>query len=169
MPFDNLNNVHFLPAEKTAAWDAITALETALAAKFRNLSAEERKRYGSINEQNKLIVNKVLDYRNNQPALSSADVDWVEFQNDFDSRAFIQATISRLQNIIDGLNNNKILHDYDNYQAALTDYSYSQYKASTKAAGFETKVADIAQFFNRTGTTNTTPPADTPSTEEPAP
>ena len=169
MPFDNLNNVHFLPAEKTAALDAITALETALAAKFRNLSAEERKRYGSINEQNKLIVNKVLDYRNNQPALSSADVDWAEFQNDFDSRTFIQATISRLQNIIDGLNNNKILHDYDNYQAALTDYSYSQYKASTKAAGFETKVADLAQFFNRTGTANTTPPADTPSAEEPTP
>ena len=169
MPFDNLNNVHFSPVEKTAALDAITALETALAAKFRNLSAEERKRYGSINEQNKLIVNKVLDYRNNQPALSSADVDWAEFQNDFDSRTFIQATISRLQNIIDGLNNNKILHDYDNYQAALTDYSYSQYKASTKAAGFETKVAEIAQFFNRTGTTNTTPPADTPSTEEPTP
>ena len=77
--------------------------------------------------------------------------------------------LSRLQNIIDGLNNNKILHDYDNYQAALTDYSYSQYKASTKAAGFETKVVDLAQFFNRTGTANTTPPADTPSAEEPTP
>ena len=166
MPFDNLNNQHYTVAEKTAATDAMTALETALAEKFRNLSPDERKRYGSINEQNKLIVNKALDYRNNQPALSSADVDWAEFQNDFDSRAFIQATIGRLQNIIDGLNNNKILHDFDNYQAALTDYGYSQYKAGTKAAGFETKVADMAQFFNRTGTT-TTPSTETPSTETP--
>ena len=169
MPFENLNPVHYTAAEKTETATNLAALETLLSAKFRNLSPDERQKYGSINEQNKLIVNKVLDYRNNQPALSSADVDWVEFQNDFDSRAFIQATISRLQNIIDGLNNNKILHDYDNYQAALTDYSYSQYKASTKAAGFETKVAEIAQFFNRTGTSNTTPPADTPSTEEPTP
>jgi len=153
MPFENLNNVHYTAAEKTAAATALTDLETALTAKFRNLSPDERKKYGSINEQNKLIVNKILDYRNNQPGLSSSDVDWVEFQNDFDSRAFIQATISRLQSIIDGLDNNKILHDYDNYQAALTDYGYSQYKAGTKTAGYETKVNELSQFFNRTGAT----------------
>lgn len=155
MPFDNLNNRHYTTEERTATAEALTALENLLAEKFRNLSPEERKKYGSINEQNKLIVNKAMDYRINQPNLSSADVDWKEFQADFDSRAFIQATIARLQSLIDGLNNNKILHDYDNYQAALTDYGYSQYKASTKVAGFETKVNEMAQFFNRTGSTPT--------------
>ena len=155
MPFENLSTVHYTTVQKTAALEAITALEAALAANFKNLTAEERKKYGSINEQNKLIVNKALAYRTNQPNLSSADVDWEEFQNDFDSRTFIEATITRLQAVLEGLNNNKILHDYDNYQAALTDYGYSQYKAGTKAAGFETKVAEMAQFFNRTGTTTT--------------
>jgi len=162
MPFDNLINNHFTAAEKTAATTALAALETALTSKFRNLSPEERKKYGSINEQNKLIVNKVHDYRTNQPALSSADVDWVEFQNDYDSREFIQATIARLQSLIDGLDNNKILHDFDNYQASLTDYGYSQYKAGTKTAGFETKVSELSQFFSRTGTA--TPVTDTPPT-----
>ena len=155
MPFENLNNTHYTTAQKTATLEAITALEVALASNFKNLTAEERKKYGSINEQNKLIVNKALAYRTNQPNLSSADVDWEEFQNDFDSRTFIEATITRLQAVLEGLNNNKILHDYDNYQAALTDYGYSQYKAGTKAAGFETKVAEMAQFFNRTGTSLT--------------
>ena len=155
MPFENLSTVHYTTVQKTAALEAITALEAALAANFKNLTAEERKKYGSINEQNKLIVNKALAYRTNQPNLSSADVDWEEFQNDFDSRTFIEATITRLQAVLEGLNNNKILHDYDNYQAALTDYGYSQYKAGTKAAGFETKVAEMAQFFNRTGTSLT--------------
>ncbi|MBF4473791.1 hypothetical protein IRZ80_20605, partial [Flavobacterium sp. HJJ] len=62
----------------------------------------------------------------------------------------------------DGLSNNKILHDFDNYQAALTDYDYSKYKASTKAPGFENKINEIAQFFNRTGTTaSATKTADT--------
>ena len=154
MPLDNLRNVHYIAAEKTAVNTALTALETALAPKFNNLTAEDRRKYGSVNEQNKLIVNKVLEFRNNQPALSNSDVDWVEFQSDFDSRAFLQATMLRLQSLIDGLNNNKVLHDFDNYQAALADYGYSQYKAGSKAAGFETKVAEIAQFFNRTGTTN---------------
>ncbi|TDP58592.1 hypothetical protein [Flavobacterium dankookense] len=162
MPFENLNNNHYSTEEKASVFETISALEETLSAKFKNLSAEERKKYGSINEQNKLIVNKAHDYRTSQPSLSSNDVDWDEFQNDYDSRMFINAAISRLQNLIDGLNNNKILHDYDNYQAALTDYGYSQYKAGTKAAGFETKINEMAQFFNRTGTTPTTtdvPPA----------
>ena len=147
MPFENLNNAHYAAAEKTAVGTSLTALETALKAKIKNLSAEERQKYGSVNEQNKLIINKVKDYRASQPGLSSPDVDWVEFQSDFDSRDFLQATIGRLQTLIDGLTNNKILHDYDNYQAALTDYDFSKYKASTKAAGYEGKVNAIAQFF----------------------
>jgi hypothetical protein len=147
MPFENLNNNHYVAAEKTAVGTSLTALETALNAKIKNLSAEERQKYGSVNEQNKLIVNKVKDYRASQPGLSSPDVDWVEFQNDFDSRDFLQSTIARLQTLIDGLTNNKILHDYDNYQAALTDYDFSKYKANTKAAGYEGKVTAISQFF----------------------
>jgi len=166
MPFDNLINIHYAEAEKTAVTTALTSLETVLIAKLRNLSPDERKKYGSINEQNKLIVNKARDYRNSQPNLSSPDVDWVEFQNDFDSRDFIQAIMTRLQTMLDGLYNNKILHDYDNYQASLTDYGYSQYKAGTKTAGFENKVNDLSQFFNRTGTTTTattsTPAPPTP-------
>lgn len=147
MPFENLNNNHYVAAEKTTVATSLTALETALTAKIKNLSAEERQKYGSVNEQNKLIVNKVKDYRASQPGLSSPDVDWLEFQSDFDSRDFLQSTIARLQSLIDGLNNNKILHDFDNYQAALTDYEFSKYKASTKAAGYEGKVTAIAQFF----------------------
>jgi hypothetical protein len=156
MPFENLNSAHYTAAEKTAVATALTALENALTAKFKNLSPEERKKFGSINEQNKLIVNKALDYRTNQPGLSSPDVDWVEFQSDYDSRTFIQATMVRLQSLLDGLDNNKILHDFDNYQAALTDYGFSQYKAGTKTPGYETKVNEMAQFFNRTGTSNAT-------------
>lgn len=160
MPFDNLNNEHYKETEKTEVETALAQLEAALTPRFKNLSAEERKRYGSINEQNKLIVNKVNDYRNSAPMLSSADVDWEEFKKDFESRSFIQATIGRLRDLMDGLNNNKILHDFDNYQAALTDYGYSQYKAGTKAAGYETKVAEMAQFFNRASATDATPPKD---------
>lgn len=168
MPFENLNSNHFTAAEKTATLAAIETIESTLSPKYKNLSPEERKKYGSINEQNKLIVNKVLDYYNNAPALSSPDVDWVEFQADYDSRDFIQKSILRLQNILDSLDNNKILHDFDNYQASLTDYGYSQYKAGTKVAGFENKVSQIGQFFSRTGTTTTPVTATNTTPEEPA-
>jgi len=165
MPFENLNNNHFLPVEKKAVTTNLDALEATLMPKIKNLSPEERQKYGSINETNKLIVNKAKDYKTSQPTLSSPDVDWAEFQSDFDSREFLQSTILRLQNIIDGLSNNKILHDFDNYQAALTDYDYSKYKASTKVAGYEHKVTEMGQFFSRTAATMATAKTvDTPET-----
>ena len=147
MPFTNFDSRHFSATEKTAVNTAVTSLETALVNKLANLTPAERQQYGSVNEQNKLVINKVKDFRESQPNLSSPDVDWTEFVNDFDTRAFLQTTIQRLQSLIDGLGNAKILHDWDNYQASLTDYDFAKYKASTQAVGFETKVTELSQFF----------------------
>lgn len=155
MPFTNFDNRHFSAAEKTAINTALATLETALTNKTANLSPEERQQFGSVNEQNKLIINKVKDFRDNQPALSSPDIDWVEFNNDFDTRAYIQAIIQRLQSMEQGLSNAKILHDWDNYQASLTDYDYTTYKKNTSAAGYETKHNELKQFFSRTNTATT--------------
>ena len=148
MSFNNLDNRHFSATEKTAINTVLANLELALADKLANLSAAERQQYGSVNEQNKLIINKVKSFHDAQPTLSSPDIDWAEFNNDFDTREYLQAAIQRLQSLIDGLGNAKILHDYDNYQDSLTDYDFSKYKASTNAVGFQTKVAELSQFFS---------------------
>ena len=164
MPFTNLENRHFTAAEKTTINGLFTQLETAFANKTSNLTPEERKKYGSINEQNKLIVNKVKDFRDNQPALSSVDVDWNEFAADFDDRAFKQAILIRMATLTEGINNSKILQDYDNYQAALTDYEYAKYKANANAQGYGQKVSEIAQFFTggaSSSSSTETPPATT--------
>lgn len=155
MPFTNFDARHFSATEKTAINTAVTSLETALIAKLANLTPEERQQYGSVNEQNKLIINKVKDYRDSQPALSSPDVDWVEFANDHDTRSYLQNLIQRVQSLLDGLSNAKILHDWDNYQASLSDYEFAKYKNGTNAVGYETKVNELKQFFNRSGETNT--------------
>jgi hypothetical protein len=152
MGLTNLNSTHLSSAKITAAQDAITALETALAEINFNLSAEDRKRYGSINEQNKLFVNKVYDYNSSQPNLSSPEVDWDEFNRDHTSRNNMEMMISRLESIITRLKNSKTLHDYDNYQSALVDYSYTTYKAGTSAPGFEDKYKDLKQFFVKNST-----------------
>lgn len=153
MPFLNFNNRHFTEAEKIDLLSALNALQLATAAKLANLIADERQQYGSINEQNKLLVNKVRDYRASQPNLSSPDVDWEEFAKDYDTRNILQNTIDTLTELIRGLENAKILHDWDNYQAALSDYSYTQYKNSSGATGYHTKEEEIKQFFNRSGST----------------
>lgn len=148
MSFNNLDNRHFSATEKTAIDTVLTNLELAFANKLANLSAAERQQFGSVNEQNKLIINKVKSFHDAQPTLSSPDVDWAEFNSDFDTREYLQTAIQRLKSLIDGLGNAKILHDYDNYQASLTDYDFAKYKASTNAVGFQTKVAELSQFFS---------------------
>ena len=159
MPFTNFDSRHFSDTEKSAVTNALASLELAFSTKLANLTASERQQYGSVNEQNKLIINKVKGYHETQPALSSPDVDWAEFNSDFDTREFLQNSIQRLQSLLDGLSNAKILHDFDNYQASLTDYDYAKYKASSSAVGFQTKVSEIAQFFtggSRPASTDTT-------------
>ncbi len=76
MALTNLNNNHLSATNVTAAKNALTQLETALASINATLTADDRQKYGSINEQNKLFVNKVYDYNQNQPALSTTQVTW---------------------------------------------------------------------------------------------
>lgn len=154
MPISNLNNNHLTVTQVTAANDALAQLETALAVININLTAEDRQRYGSINEQNKLFVNKVNDYHKNQPALDTPQVDWAEFENDYKSRQNMEALIARLNNLLTKLTNAKILHDYDNYQAALIDYAYTNFMTGTEAPGFEDKQLDLKQFFGKAAKIN---------------
>ena len=153
MPTQDTIQLHFTDAEKTDAMDLIAQLEVLLQPKLRNLDEEENNRYGAINEQNKLLVNKVLDYRINQPALSSPDVDWKEFTDDFADRSFLENTSLRLDALSKTLLETKRLHDYDNYQCALLDYKYTQYKNETSpGSGYDSKAAELKQFFPATGT-----------------
>ena len=145
----NLISTHLSAEEVEAVNTALSALETTLSAKVSNLSSDERRKYGSISEQNKLFVNKVNDYATGQAALRSPDVDWDEFTKDFNSRIVLEGTVARLQNLLTGINNTKTLHDYDNYQAALDDYAYTNYKTGTSAPGYEAKQKELKQFFSR--------------------
>lgn len=162
MSITNLNNNHPTIAQHTAAKDALTALENALSIVNVNLSAEDRRRYGSINEQNKLLVNKALDYHNSQPQLQTPHVDWDEFTNDHTSRSNLEGLIARLESLTTRLQNAKILHDFDNYQAALADYAYTSFMAGTGTVGYETKMNELKQFFNRSS------PIDTNTPQEPS-
>lgn len=162
MPLTNLNSAHLTDAQVTAAQNALTELENALAMITVQLTPEDRQKYGSINEQNKLLVNKVKDYRDSNPALSVSDVDWDEFDKDFASRSTFDSLINRLDALATKLKGAKILHDYDNYQAALADYAYTGYRAGTGADGFENKYNELKQFFGRSGKTTAPPTPENP-------
>lgn len=157
MALTNLNNNHLAAEDLTAALDSLVLLENALTSINTTLTADDRQKYGSINEQNKLFVNKVYDYNQNQPALSTAQIDWREFNSDYNSRLNMENFIVRLESLITKLKNAKILHDYDNFQAALVDYAYTNFMAGTGAPGYETKQNELKQFFTKTTGKNTPP------------
>ncbi|WP_312766661.1 hypothetical protein [Epilithonimonas sp.] len=146
MPFLNFENRHS-DSEKTAINSILQTLQSILSGKFATLTPEELRQYESINEQNKLIVNKVKDYRDNNPLLSSPEIDWGEFDKDYESRSFLQSTVNGLTGLNLGLENAKILHDWDNCLASLVDYQYSVYRNDSESPGFHTKAEEIRQFF----------------------
>lgn len=145
----NIIQSQITAVNQTAINGSITDLETVLAGKTGTLDDTERTRYGSVNEQNKLVVNKARDYRQNQPAMSAPDVDWDEFEADYQARMFIENCINRLNAIVHDLESTKIMHDYDNFQDALQDYAYSQYKKGAGETGYDAKVDEFKQFFTK--------------------
>ena len=154
----NIIESKFTDADISAINAALTALENALAGKVGTLTEEERRRYGSVNEQNKLVVNKARDNHQTQPAMSAPDVDWTEFDSDYQARANIETWLNRLNAVKHDLESTKIMHDYDNFQDALKDYSWAQYKHGAGDDGYSTKVAEYKQLFTKSNKNN--PPKD---------
>lgn len=159
MPLKNLGVKHITPTQITDFDTALDSLITIATNITQSLTDEERTKYGSIQERNKLFVNGVLDYAKNQPSLKSPDVDWAEFDKDYEDRKFADTRADKLENILRMLTDFKIVHDYDNYQNALTDYDYTKYKSNTDVAGFTEKYNYLKQFFASSGGNNTPPSA----------
>lgn len=151
----NLIETKLTAADKAAADEAIATLERIFDGKLRDLTEEERVRYGSINEQNKLFVNKVRDYQQNNENLASPDIDWTQFENDYQERLFLETRASKLGNLAYKMQSTKILHDHDNYQDALSDYAYSQYKKGSGNTDYKNKTDELKGFFNRSGKSKT--------------
>ena len=147
MSVNNLNNHHLTEPEINAILNALNDLERAMEPLNINLTPEDRNKYGRVDEQNKLFINKIHDFATQQPNLRTMDVDWDEFEKDFKSRAVLENIISRLNNLSIRANNSKIFHDFDNYQDALADYAYTQFRANSKMVGFEDKYNELRQFF----------------------
>lgn len=57
MPLNNLNNAHLTDAQQSEIKNAVSTLETALSGLNITLTPEERRNYGSVNKQHKLLIN----------------------------------------------------------------------------------------------------------------
>ena len=149
MPLKDLIQNQLTAADENIINKALDDIQNAIISKTVNLTPDERQKYGSINEQNKLLVNKVNDVHSSHPQFDSSKVNWAEFASDFAIRSTLEKIISRLNSIAEQLDDTKILHDNDNYQQALSQYGYISYLADQNEPGITTIKEELAQFFNR--------------------
>lgn len=154
MPIDNLGKTHFSEAEIQSIHQNLDQLLDTLSSMSVNLTAEERRKYAKVGEQNKLLINKVKDYHEGQSQLQSPEVDWDEFKKDYNDRAQASAMLMKIRALETQLLNIKILRDFDNYTDSLRDYQYAKYKNRfADQIGYSRKIDELKVFFPKTGKT----------------
>ncbi|WP_293892069.1 hypothetical protein [Flavobacterium sp.] len=152
MPLDNLAKNHFTATEKQQLDGAITTILNIVEAHTYNLTPKERSRYGKIGDQKRLFIDKVRDIQKTQTNLCSPDINWNEFEADYQTRQYAANKLNQLESVATLLLNIKILHDYDNFNDALLDYRYCGYKNRFgNQNGFEQKIISLKGFFPKTG------------------
>lgn len=148
--------------ELTTIRTSMNAIKAILAPKFVNLEPEDRQKFGSINEKNKLVINKVKDYRDNMPGLSNPEVDWTAFAEKSTTRKNFMLVIDMINELNELCNDPRTLVDYSLYGDARKDYKFTKYKAEDDgggAAGFEAKYEALHEFYLNDDGSSETPKA----------
>ncbi len=153
----NMANNHISASDMALIDGHIKGLETIFEPYLDVLSTNERLRYSSVNEKNKLVINKIYDILRDYPQHAPADIDQLEFERDYNTRQYLERRIAKLQALTRSIEDLKVLHDYDNYQDSLSVYDFLQYLEKRKTPGIAALVAEIRQFFARSRDTTTTP------------
>lgn len=164
MALENLISIEFTEEELNKIDAGLASIEEVLKGKAVNLSPDERRQFGSIAEQNKLIVNKAKDYMDQKTDLIPHVLDKEEFDKDYAARQQIESRYIRIQRLAEMFSDTKVLLDHDNYMAALTFYKYIKFLAGENEPGATSIYQDMKQFFSRTKkTSNTDEIIDTPT------
>lgn len=147
MKNNDLVQVAYTPEELEACKQGVTALETFANLHSPNLSADDRRTFGSINETHKLFVNKTVTLIEQNPIMLPSFIDHEEFKRDFKAREDIEKTLLRLDAITKNLTDTKILLDHDNYQDSLAFYRSVRYNAREQQHGALPVYNELKQFF----------------------
>ncbi|WP_298424330.1 hypothetical protein [uncultured Kordia sp.] len=160
MALENLISIEFTPEELTALDAHLDGIQQVLAGKTVNITPEQRRQYGSIGNQNKLIVDKAKNYMEQYPNWIPRFLDKVEFDKDYNARQQMEQRTQRLQNLSQQLIDTKTLLDHDNYTNSLSFYRMMRYLAGENEAGAKTVFEDMKVLFSKSART-----ADNDTTE----
>lgn len=144
--------------EKTTISKALKDIKAIVEAKLPDLNSEKRGYYGSVNEKNKLFINKAREIKTLNPNLAPVEVDWVEYEKDYNARVFYESVLLMATGIVGRLESAKMMHDYDNYNDSLVLYRYLDFKRRSDTPGAEASYNALKDFFVRARPTDKQPP-----------
>lgn len=147
MPTNDLIKVVFTPEERDAVNQGLQAVSDIINAKAPVLSNDDRRKYGSVADRNKLVINKAKTYLEQFPQFKPVNFDETEFANDYESRAGVESFMLTIADLERKLTDIKILLDHDNYQDALAFYRSVRYNAQEKVASAIPIYNDLKQYF----------------------
>ncbi|WP_378184012.1 hypothetical protein [Aquimarina sp. SS2-1] len=155
MALENLISVSFTEEELAQLDGHLLGIRQILQGKTVNLTPDQRRQYGRIANQNKLIVDKAKNYMEQHPDWVPRFVDKDEFDRDYTSREQIESRVQLLENLSTQLIDTKTLLDHDNYNNALSFYRMIRFLAGENEPGAKAVHEDMKVLFNRTGTSGT--------------
>lgn len=147
MKNNDLIQVVYTPEELESCKTGMVAVETFAAKHVPNLSAEDRQNLGSINETNKLFVNKTKTLMEQNPSMVPVFINQEEYNRDLIAREEIEKLILKLDTIKRNLSETKILLDHDNYHDALAFYRSVRYLAREHQSGAIAVYEELKQYF----------------------
>lgn len=154
MALENLISIEFTQEELTNLDAHLDGIQQILAGKTVNLTPDQRRQYGSIGNQNKLIVDKAKTYMEQYPNWIPSFLDKVEFDKDYAARLQMEQRTQRLQNLTQQLLDTKTLLDHDNYTNSLSFYRMMRYLAGENEAGAKTVYEDMKVLFSKSARTS---------------
>lgn len=147
MKTNDLIKVVYTPEELEDCNTGVTAIETFANKHVPNLSGEDRQNLGSINETNKLFVNKTKTLMEQNPSMVPVFINQEEYHRDLTAREEIEKLILKLDTIKRNLSDTKILLDNDNYHDALAFYCSVRYLANEHQSGAIAVYEELKQYF----------------------
>ncbi|PKQ62713.1 hypothetical protein BZG02_10900 [Labilibaculum filiforme] len=147
MKNNDLIQVTFNPEELTENNAHLDALLASANKNAPGLTPEQRSTYGSINETNKLLVNKARAIMHENPKYVPNFVGLDEFERDFRAREVIEDMLRKVAQIQQKLNDTKILLDNDNYQDVMAYYRAIRYYTSEHDQEAMPLYNELKQFF----------------------
>ncbi|MES2544974.1 MAG: hypothetical protein V4548_08820 [Bacteroidota bacterium] len=154
MALYNLGLNHITDADLNILNNALETANNVLNNYVFNLTKSDKKKLCKVKEQNKMLINRVQEFRIASPALQSPEVNWVEFEKDYENRLQTEQLLSKIKAMEDVLLDIKALNDHDNYTDALRDYHYTKYKKQySNEGGFEPKYDALKIYFPNSGRT----------------